>query len=117
LVWLERAFGLKPFGDIFKGPDGKINHAAMKLLDGAVMMGCPGAGYQNPRKLGAVTQQLYVRITGVDRHFERAKSAGADIVEAPTDTFYGARRPRRSNVKFAVRALRMPADSLFSRVQ
>jgi uncharacterized glyoxalase superfamily protein PhnB len=92
LAWLEKAFGLTPFGDSFKGPDGKTNHAAMKLLDGAVMMGCPGAGYQNPRKLGAVTQQLYIRITGVDRHFERARRAGADIVEAPTDTFYGARR-------------------------
>lgn len=92
LAWLHSAFGLEAFGDSFKGPDGKIQHAAMKLGEGAVMMGCPGADYRNPRRLGAVTQNLYVRVDDVDKHYARAKRAGANIVEEPADTFYGARR-------------------------
>src|SRR5882672_9538552 len=81
LAWLSNAFGLKAFGGAFKGPDGKSTHAAMKLGDGAVMMGRPGGDYRNPRRLGGVTQHLYVRVHDVDAHFARAKRAGAKIVE------------------------------------
>ena len=56
------------------------------------MMGCPGPDYRGPRKLGAVTQNLYVRVKDIDAHFERAKAAGAKILEELTETFYGHRR-------------------------
>ncbi|MGH9971819.1 MAG: VOC family protein [Pyrinomonadaceae bacterium] len=55
-------------------------------------MGCPGAGYRNPKRLGQATQSLYVNVEDVDKHFERAKKAGAKILDEPTDTFYGHRR-------------------------
>ena len=42
--------------------------------------------------MGQVTQHLYVYVDGVDAHFERAKKAGAKIVEEPKDQFYGDRR-------------------------
>ena len=73
-------------------PDGKINHAAMKLGDDLIMMGCPGSEYKNPKRLGQATQSLYINIANVDRHFQRARKAGAKILEEPTDTFYGHRR-------------------------
>jgi len=93
LVWLERAFGFKEYGERYLNEKGKVNHAAMQHVDGSLlMMGCPGRKYRNPKQLGVVTQMLYVNVDDVDGHYRRAMRAGAKILEEPTDTFYGARR-------------------------
>ena len=92
LKWLSKAFGFRKYGAPMKGPDGKINHAAMKLGDGVIMMGCPGPTYKNPKRLGQVTQNLLVIVDDVDKHFQRARKAGAKILEEPADQFYGQRR-------------------------
>ena len=94
LDWLTRAFGFVEFGDRFLGPDGVVQHAAMRTSERGevLMMGCPGPGYQNPRALGSTTQMLYIEVEDVDSHFARAEQAGAEVVETPGDTFYGHRR-------------------------
>jgi len=92
LTFLSKAFGFRKHGPAMKGPDGKVNHAAMKLGDAVVMMGYPGPKYQNPKKLGHVTQSLYVDVADVDKHFARARKAGAAILEEPQNTPYGHRR-------------------------
>ena len=92
LKWLAKAFGFRKYGVEMSGPDGKINHAAMKLGDDVTMMGYPGPEYRNPKRLGQTTQSLYVNVDDVDKHFERAKKAGATILQEPKDTFYGHRR-------------------------
>ena len=89
--WLASAFGFVERMRV-PGPDGKTAHAEMRLADGVIMMGCPGPEYQNPKRLGHVTQNLYVYVDDVDAHFERAKKAGAKILEEPKDQFYGDRR-------------------------
>ena len=91
LKFLAKAFGFRKFGKPMRR-DGKINHAAMKLGDDVVMMGCPPMGYRNPKRLGQSTQSLYIIVDHVDRHFARAKKAGAKILEEPGDTEYGHRR-------------------------
>ena len=73
-------------------PEGPIGHAEMTLADGLFMMGHPGPEYRNPRRPGAGSANVYVYVDDVDAHFARAKEAGAEIVEEPTDTFYGDRR-------------------------
>ena len=90
--WLAKAFGFRKHGVQMKGPDGKIHHAAMKLGEDVIMMGYPGPKYRNPKRLGQTTQNLYVQVENVDKHFERAKKAGATILEEPEDQFYGQRR-------------------------
>jgi uncharacterized glyoxalase superfamily protein PhnB len=91
LDWLARAFGFHERTRL-AGRDGKVTHAEMELDGGLVMMGHPGPEYRNPKHLGHSTQSLYVIVDDVDRHFERARSAGAQILEAPADQFYGDRR-------------------------
>ena len=91
LDWLTRAFGFRERMRI-PGPDGKVGHAEMELADGIIMMGCPGPQYQNPKRVGHVTQNLYVYVDDVDKHFEKAKKEGATILEEPKDQFYGDRR-------------------------
>ena len=92
LKFLTKAFGLRKHGVQMRGPDGKINHAAMKLGSGVIMIGRPPSGYRNPKRLGQATQSLYINVRGLDKHFERAQKAGATILEEPTNTEYGHRR-------------------------
>ena len=91
LDWLARAYG---FSERMRmpGPDGSVMHAEMESADGVVMLGCPSTDYQNPSKLGQVTQSLYVFVDDVDKHFDHAKASGAKIIDEPEDQFYGDRR-------------------------
>lgn len=91
LDWLGRVFGLKERMRI-PGPEGAVMHAEMELADGVVMLGWPGPDYKNPTHLGGSTNSLYVFVDDVDKHFEHARSAGAKILQEPTDQFYGDRR-------------------------
>ena len=91
LEWLAKAFGFVERMRMAM-PDGSIGHAEMTLDDGLVMMGCPGPEYKNPKHVGALTHNLYIYVDDVDAHFERAKAAGAEIVDEPKDQFYGDRR-------------------------
>lgn len=92
LKFLAKAFGFKKSGFQKKASNGKILHAAMKLGDDLIMMGCPGSGYRNPKHLGKVTQHLYVTVEDVDKHCARARKAGATIIEEPMTASYGPRR-------------------------
>ncbi len=92
LKFLSKAFGFRKHGRAMLRPDGKVNHAAMKLGDDFVMMGCPGSKYKSPKRLGQATQSLLINVPNVDKHFQRAKKAGATILQEPGDTSYGVRR-------------------------
>lgn len=91
--WLSRVFGFhEREKETMRGPNGKVVHGAMELGDGVVMLGCPGKDYRSPKRLGQVTQNLYVYVDDVQRHFERAEQEGATILSRPEETFYGDRR-------------------------
>lgn len=89
--WLARAFGFRERMRL-SGPTGAIAHAEMQRDDGVIMMGNPGPQYKNPKRLGEVTQSLYVYVDDVNKHFIHAKQAGATIIDEPADQFYGDRR-------------------------
>ena len=87
--WLKDAFG---FAERLRaGRGGVVSHAQLIVGDGALMVGRQGAEYRPPRA-GEVQQYVLVTVEGVDEHFERAKRAGARIVEAPHDTPFGERQ-------------------------
>ncbi|RPI62547.1 MAG: glyoxalase/bleomycin resistance/extradiol dioxygenase family protein [Lysobacterales bacterium] len=90
--WLAKAFGLRKTEDVFKGGDGRVNHASMTFGDAVLMLGSPGPDFRGPRAIGHATQNLYVDVEDVDQHYARAVAAGATVIEEPKDTFYGARR-------------------------
>ncbi len=91
LGWLARAFGLVE-RESQRGPDGKVVHAEMQLEEAVVMMGSPGGDYQNPLRLGQVTQSLYIYVDDLDAHYQRARAAGAETIEEPATQAYGDRR-------------------------
>lgn len=91
LDFLARAFGFEEQLR-YTGPEGYVNHAEMRLDGAAIYLGDPGDHYRNPKELGQDTVGIYVEVEDVDRHFERAQAAGAEITELPSDQEYGHRR-------------------------
>lgn len=92
LQWLAQAFGLRKSGHSYQDAAGRVTHAQMRLGDALLLLGSPGPDFRNPKVLGHATQNLYVDVAAVDKHYARAVKAGARIVEEPRDTVYGARR-------------------------
>lgn len=91
LEWLERAFAMTERQRML-GPEGEVVHAELTLEDGVVMIGSPGGDFTNPKHLGRVTSSLYVYVDDLDEHCERARRAGAEIIEELHMTEYGDRR-------------------------
>ncbi len=90
LEWLTDVVGFKESARL-TGPEGKTVHAEVKMGTGVVMLGSPSGEFQSPDELGMNTQVIFVYVDEVDKHFEHAKSMGADIVGEPKDEFYGDR--------------------------
>lgn len=95
LAWLERAFGFQRW-IVVTTPEGDIAHAEMKFGDGVVMVGGSWADFiASPEDTGdRNTQSVHVHLpddADIDAHCERARAAGAEILQAPADQFYGER--------------------------
>jgi uncharacterized glyoxalase superfamily protein PhnB len=93
IEWLGRAFGFEKQA-VHPGPDGTIAHAQLTLGTGMIMLSSlrdDELGMKSPRDLGAVNQGIYVVLDEVDRHYARAKAAGAEIVRELLYEDYGGR--------------------------
>jgi PhnB protein len=76
-------------------PNGSIGHAAIVVNGAPVYLAdapddMPG-GSANPKRLGGTSVLLHQYVVDVDGAVERAVSAGATVVRAPEDQFYGDR--------------------------
>jgi len=83
------------FVEMFSVPESGpiVRHAQLRLGTNVIMLGSvrPEERMASPQALGVATQALYVYVDDLDRHFERARSAGAEITSPPTDTDFGSR--------------------------
>ena len=99
LAWLERAFGFE-LSMLIEGPDGNPHdlHAELSLGGrGRLIVGGEWADWvKSPAAVGgANTCNLHVYLVdGIDAHCARASAAGAEIIAAPADQFYGDRTYR-----------------------
>lgn len=88
-----RAFGARERGRM-PGPDGKaIMHAELQIGNSIVFLAdeFPGMGCRAPQTLGGATGTLHLYVRDVDRAFERAVAAGAEVRMPVTDMFWGDR--------------------------
>jgi len=85
IAWLTRVFGFTEryhYGDPISG-------AQVYLGKAFIMLDKAETGEASPAQLGYGTQSLTVFVEDVEAHFQRAKSAGATIVEDLHETEYG----------------------------
>jgi uncharacterized glyoxalase superfamily protein PhnB len=93
IEWLKRAFGFQEKA-VYRGEDGAVNHAELALGAGLVMLGQSRPdgwlGSSTP-EARASTASIYIVVADPDAHYERARTAGAEIVRELTDEDYGSR--------------------------
>ena len=96
LDWLEKAFGFERTM-VITDKDGNLGHSEMRFGDGYIMIGGEWIDYvASPASIGGKnTQSIHVHLaSGLDAHCERARAAGAAILQEPADQFYGDRTYR-----------------------
>jgi uncharacterized glyoxalase superfamily protein PhnB len=98
IAFYRSAFGAQALGEPFSAPNGDLIHAEIRIGDSVVMLtgeGDEGAQARSPASLsGAVTAILATYWDDVDAAWERAVDAGAEIIYALADHFYGERGGR-----------------------
>jgi PhnB protein len=87
-----QAFGAKDLGRMAQ-PDGKVMHAEIQIGSSRVMLSDehPPMGAVGPTTIGGSPVMLHLYVDDVDAVFERAVAAGATVVRAVRDEFYGDR--------------------------
>jgi uncharacterized glyoxalase superfamily protein PhnB len=94
IEFYARAFGFEAYGEVMRGEDGQVQHAGMRLGEAAIMFAPPNPGndMKPPVELGAPDSlTLYVYVPDVDALAARAQRAGAKMLQAPADQFWGDR--------------------------
>ena len=88
LEWLARAFGFVE--ELRHGTESGM-HAQMTLGGQRIMMGQGSTDWrmQSPNETKIATMGIFIYLADVDAHFERARQAGAEIVQAPYDEPHG----------------------------
>jgi PhnB protein len=100
--WLGEAFGFREEGERYADEDGRVTHAELNLDGAVVMLGWPGPDYRSPSHHAEDCEQarrwlstpwvidgVHVWVDDVDRHYERAKAAGATILRELEDLPFG----------------------------
>jgi uncharacterized glyoxalase superfamily protein PhnB len=88
-----RAFGALERGRM-PGPNGKaIMHAELQIGNSIVFLAdeFPDMGCRAPQTLGGATGTLHLYVRDVDRAFQQAVAAGAEVRMPVTDMFWGDR--------------------------
>jgi PhnB protein len=100
--WLHDAFGFQESGERFSDGEGHVTHAELSLDGATVFLGWPGPDYRGPKRLAEESERVarlletpwvfdgvQVEVADLNAHFERARSAGAEILREPEDQPFG----------------------------
>ena len=94
IAWYKQALGAEETGRAV-GPDGKIMHAELRIGDSRVMLHDAMMGAKGPKALGGSPAALWIYVENCDALFNRAVSAGAQVLPGPMgqmqDQFWGDR--------------------------
>jgi PhnB protein len=98
IEFYRAAFGAEEIGERFTDPPGRVIHAEVRVGDSVVMLtdeGDDGAPAKAPASLGgAVTCIMATYWPDVDRVWQQALAAGAEVLYPIADQFYGERGGR-----------------------
>ncbi|OBG26325.1 VOC family protein [Mycobacterium sp. E3198] len=84
--WLAAAFGF-----VERTRIGESHRAQLGIGASGAVIVADVAGERHPPTAGVVTHEIKVRVDDVDGRFERARAAGARVIESPVDREYGER--------------------------
>lgn len=96
LDFLSKAFGFE-LDMLIEDEQGNLAHSQMVYGDGRIMVGTEWSeDHRSPLSIGRkCTQTVHVHMDeDIDAHCERARKAGAEILQEPATQFYGDRTYR-----------------------
>jgi PhnB protein len=92
IKFYEEAFGAT---ELFRlaDPSGKVGHAEISIGDSRIMLAdeYPEMGFRSPQSLGGSPVGIHLYVEDVDSVADRAVAAGATVLRAVQDQFYGDR--------------------------
>jgi MerR family transcriptional regulator, thiopeptide resistance regulator len=88
--FLVNVFGFTSDG-IERAPDGAVVHGEVRLGEARIWLHRVSGDLASPRTLAQLNGGLVVHVDDVDRHYARARDAGAVIDREPEDQPYGQR--------------------------
>ena len=90
IEFYKAAFGAIEEGERFMW-EGKVGHAEIRIAETGVKIAdeFPGEN-QSPTQLGGTSVILHLDVEDTDASFHKAVKAGAEVLRAPEDFFYGA---------------------------
>nr|WP_042185728.1 VOC family protein [Kibdelosporangium sp. MJ126-NF4]CEL16848.1 Glyoxalase family protein [Kibdelosporangium sp. MJ126-NF4]CTQ91924.1 Glyoxalase family protein [Kibdelosporangium sp. MJ126-NF4] len=90
--WLVEAFGFEKVA-VNLTDDGKVSHAELRYEDGIIMLNSAPDDYTFSAHddFRHVQCTIYIAVSDVDAHHDRAVAAGAEITYPLTDQDYGSR--------------------------
>jgi PhnB protein len=98
IEFYKKAFGATELERIGM-PDGRVGHAELKISRATIMLAdeFPDMGTVSPHSLGGTTVRMMIYVEDVDAFATRAAVAGAKVLSAPADQFYGDRNCKLSD--------------------
>ena len=92
IEFYKQAFGAEEILRI-GGPAGKVGHAEIAIGDSRIMLAdeFPGMDFRSPRSVGGTPVHIHLYVADADATFGRAVAAGARVLRAVADQFYGDR--------------------------
>lgn len=92
IEFYAKAFGAKEKFRLVE-PSGRIGHVELELGDITLMLSdeFPEYGIHGPETVGGTTMSIHLHVDDADAAIRRAVEAGATLVRAATDHFYGER--------------------------
>lgn len=93
--FLRRAFGFEETMRL-DGDNGSIAHAELALDGASISLSTVwrDGGFSTPHELGGVHSQVWCEVDDVDAHYQRARTAGAVVLNEPVNQDYGYRTYR-----------------------
>ena len=92
IEFYAKAFGARELFRLTE-PQGKVGHAELAIGDALFMLAdeYPDFGALSPASVGGTPVSIHLYVDDVDRTVERAAAAGATVLRAVKDEFYGDR--------------------------
>jgi MerR family transcriptional regulator, thiopeptide resistance regulator len=109
---LVAVFGFGP-GTITRDEAGRVVHGELHVGDGVIWMHPPSSEYHlvSPTSLGVSTHCMAVMVDDVERHHERAGTAGAAVVYPPKNMPYGVREYAARDLEGGLWSFMTPINS------
>ena len=92
IKFYQKVFGAEEVGRITMG-GGTVGHAELQIGNSKLMLAqeMPDWGNKSPQTLGGSPVTIALYVADVDATYQRALDAGAKVIEAVKDQFYGDR--------------------------